>query len=79
MVNTRATDEERASRCSWDDTVRYAGRPKKSVIDLCVTTLEAGTRLDDCGDGMFDAEDDPTRNVSPAPSQSLEVTMGVCA
>ena len=54
-----------ASRCSCEETVRYDGREKNS------------------SDGI-DGESDATgamgamRNVSPAPSQSFDVKIGVC-
>ena len=56
-----------ASRCSWEETVRYDGRQKNST-SFCT------------GAGEFD---DGTKGAilkaSPAPSESFEVRIGVCA
>ena len=57
------------SQLSWPETVRLTGLAKKS---LSKSTLPSGRR------GGSPASSVVTRNISPAPSQSLPVRMGVC-
>ena len=56
------------SALSWPDTVSEAGLPKKSLVKSTVPSSLSGT----CA-----RSSDVTRNISPAPSQSLAVMMGV--
>ena len=69
----------KASRWSWEDTVKYFGARKKSL--LCLTGL-SGLGLSpplgpDTGGDTGDAA--VTVNTSPAPSQSDEVNIGGCS
>ena len=57
------------SPLSWPETVRFAGLPKKSWLK---STLPSGRRGGLAGSRVV------TRNISPAPSQSLAVIKGVC-
>ena len=56
------------SACSWPDTVRLAALPKKSRLQ---STPPSSVR------GGFAGSMVVTRNISPAPSQSEAVMMGV--
>ena len=56
------------SALSWPETVRLAGFPKKSWLK---STVPSSLR------GGFSGSRVVTRNISPAPSQSLAVMMGV--
>ena len=56
------------SAFSWPETVRLAGLPKKSRVK---STFPSSVR------GGFSGSRVVTRNISPAPSQSLAVMMGV--
>ena len=56
------------SPSSWPETVRLVGLPKKSWLK---STLPSSVR------GGFSRSRVVTRNISPAPSQSLPVISGV--
>jgi hypothetical protein len=61
-----------ASRWSWDETVRYAGDGKNGGFGGVGVTLEVvGGVADGIGSVLM-------RKVSPAPSQSELVIIGVC-
>ena len=68
-----------ASRWSWEETVRYAGRLKKC---LCSTFSDSGlvdVDVEEGEEGAGDGEGEGAMlKVSPAPSQSFAVINGVC-
>lgn len=63
MVYTLLNEVARASRWSWDETLRYAGLPKNSI------GVVASVEMGDCSSGR-------TRKTSPPPSQSFAVSIG---
>ena len=68
-VYTRLSASQYASTLSWPETVSAACRPKKSWEK---STSPPGVF------GTFTRSRVETRNISPAPSASLVVRMGVC-
>lgn len=75
-VYTREMAEATASRCSWEETVRYAGWLKYSDGEPSVVGDGVCVVLKEDVDG--ESEEATMRKVSPAPSQSLDVIIGVC-
>jgi hypothetical protein len=72
-----------ASRCSWEETVRWVGEGKKvdgaGVVDMGEVELEADVEAVGCAMvGCDIALLLLSVNTSPAPSQSEPVKIGVC-
>ena len=69
------------SAFSWPDTVREAGLPKKSALQSTSPATSAPSEAaaaSSLTSGTWAGSIVVTRNISPAPSQSLAVMMGVC-
>ena len=67
-VDVAEGHERSISAFSWPETVREAGFPKKSLLK---STLPSSVMGSASGSSVV------TRNISPAPSQSLPVMRGV--
>ena len=69
------------SAFSWPDTVSEAGLPKKSALQSTSPATSAPSEAaaaSSLTSGAWAGSMVVTRNISPAPSQSLAVMMGVC-